>query len=147
VELALINHPELILFYIGSFIIFFFSVRYILKLEKWKRFLSALCFVFVGSEYYEIPFFIEGYLIGPTPDYIHHFLIGIMFLILIGILETKMEKINILCFIVGPILTAPILYLVPQQIYVARAIGLSFLFVAVTTSSEGVGGKTVSKKP
>jgi len=146
-ELALINHPEIMFFYCSCGLLCVYIFHWRMKLEKWKSFVSALCFVFVGSEYYEIPLFIQGYLLGPTPDYIHHIFITIMFLILLGMLETKMARINILCFVAGPMLTGPILYIFPKYIYYARVIGFFFLFLAVTTSSEGVGGKTVSKKP
>lgn len=145
--MTLIQHPEIILFYSLCGLLFLYIFHAKLKLDIKRSLVATLAFIFVGSEYYEIPFFIEGYLIGPTPDWLHHIFVIIMFLVLAAILESNLDRINILCLLVGPILTAPILYLLPQYIYYAKVIGFFFLFLAVTTSSDGVRGKNVSKKP
>lgn len=103
--------------------------------------------VLVGSEYYEIPIFIKGYLFGPTPDVLHHVITTFLLIILLWFQQVKLNQKTISLLMFGPVLTAPILYFVPKQIYLARMIGLTTLFLIVKTSSEGVGGKSVSNKP
>ena len=105
----------------------------------------------MGSEYYEIPIFVCGYL-GASgygfPHVLNHIIIIILFLFFISASQVGLTKENVLALVVGPFLTAPLLLFYRSAIntYVARLIGLTILFI-VAFNSPGVGGKKASIKP
>lgn len=110
--------------------------------KKLFSILTSLLIIFVGSEYYELPIFIRY----GTDQWLHHLNILWMFILLLWITKTKFSKTNISLLCLGPILTSPILFAYPQLIYLARILGLTFLFI-ITFNSPGVGGKIASNKP
>ena len=137
----------LISFYVVCFVVF--NVLFYLKTQlKIKSFLLSLLVVLVGSEYYEIPIFVCGYL-GVAgyqfPHILNHVLILIAFAIFAS--EIQLSKKGALILIVGPILTAPLLLMISNLflVYLARIIGFGIL-VTVAINSPGVGGRK-SRKP
>ena len=110
----------------------------------------SLLIILVGAEYYEIPVFVCGYL-GVAgygfPHVLNHVIVAFMFGLLVWFTDMKATKINVLALLMGPLLTAPLLLFVHGTLilYLAKAIGLSILFI-VAINSPGVGGSK-SKMP
>lgn len=143
----------LLLFYGLSFILFSIWL-YAKTRSKSSAFLLSFLIVLVGSEYYEIPIFVCGYL-GVQgyrfPHVLHHINTTILFVLLVALCNMKLSKGNILVLISVPFLIAPLLlwFRNSTTIYLARSIGLTTLLVLVmyAISSPGVGGKNASKTP
>ena len=144
---------SLLLFYGIAFTISAILI-YVKTRSKLSAFLLSLLIILVGSEYYEIPIFVCGYL-GVEgygfPHILHHVNTAVLFILLLGLSNTKPSKRNILVLISVPFLISPLLlwFRNSTTLYLARSIGLATLLVLVmdATTSPGVGGKNASRTP
>jgi len=149
----------LIIFY-ASAIIILASLFYLKTKFKTYSFFVSFLVVLVGSEYYEIPNAIAGYL-GMFnygfPYVLHHINIIWFFIVLVLITRIKFTKKNVLMLALGPVMTCPLLFFHPwpYTTYLARTIGLTILgtvfysgccMYARPTISSGIGGKKVEPK-
>ena len=139
--------------YYGLVLLVFSYATYKNTKNFWFSFIIGLLVTLVGSEYYELSVFVMAYVRGianfPFGE-LHHLIITVMFIMLVR--ETKLEftKKNVLLLICGPLLATPFLLLkmlLPSlQLYLARTIGFTFLWMVII-NSPGIGGKKVSTKP
>lgn len=143
----------LLVFYGVSFIVFS-MLLYVKTRSKLSAFLLAFLIVLVGSEYYEIPIFVCGYLRVQGygfPHVLHHINTAVLFVLLLALSRMKPSKRNIVVLSSVPFLISPLLlwFRNSTTLYLARCIGLTTLLVLVmdATSSPGVGGKNASKTP
>lgn len=122
---------DLIIFYFFAGVFFWVLLAY--RTSSILRGLTlSLAIILIGSEYYEIPIFFcryFGFLNYRFPSMLtilNHLLIIIVFALYLSVSKLKMNKINVTLLILGPLFTAPFLFL--HDLYFARAIGLTTLF-------------------
>ena len=126
--------PSLLTFYSVCFA-FLIVLFYSKSRSKILGFVMALGIILVGSEYWELPILVCGYL--GLFGHSHHFLsvlnhaIAIfVFVILVSFSQIKLGRKHVYVLILGPLIVAPLILPsgMPQAIfYLARLIGLGIL--------------------